>query len=811
MGLQGFSNNSSGGMSPGDPLYSKAYNNLAASSDKAQFGPSANAIFNSTNGGMAIYIEPNRDDEGDPNLEQFQIVIEGFQVMGQDVGLSNIRVVKGEVVWIPVLPQDNLPVPNPLPTNKCVKQTTIKNWYALPTFPIFDDENSTYIGDGGIRVPDIEGIDIGIYVFKSTMLPIDHDPIIIAVPNTQFELTCPVVFPGTPPFTGAVWQAIKVGSAKYQVPPGSPDDTPASWVVTQNFIGSMVFPGGGSGSTAEIPKLPAQLKNVDEGGNASPFQCVITQVNDQRYLQIATGSCTFTQSNMPTIKTGAFSHTKQAWFDKVQICIEGTRTDYNEMWLNEDWDPDPSFSNITMEGGGGYRLADTADPLTLLAFKWDVDTEVEGFEDIPIPQPATKNLPTLALIAQSNPTDFNKIQQDKGPSIYEQTMNIERMEGYSAADTELPGDWGHCHTTWMNPRKIGYNYKAIATLTPVANTFGCFVNIEQVGIPGVCNTVQAINFYGEAASGVAVISAIVPPLAMPTPSVIPFPVVSTFTPVEAILSDELAMFRCLNSIPGLTGNVQVSKGMEGQYFVTFINALQGLPIPLLQVNTSAVTAFQWRFEVVQYHTGDINLETPAQLGMTQLMNKSDQKEEDDPYNKNKDSDPAWKDIVNKAQVLACKDFSGDVTWEGVNILGGETNIDPDFTIAGSCGGGDCEHPFQVRSSIPEGDTESVWTVCYGMVNNQVPTNIEDTFAGDNMYIYLEIPYDSATRSFPASDSVTIGSGASIPDSTIEVSYVAIAQIVDGGKNQLISGSLWGDRIQVGYGETEQAYYYYAQV
>jgi hypothetical protein len=805
MGLEGFSNNASGGMSPGDHLYAKTFNKLATFTDKAQVGPSDGVQFTANNGGVGMYV-PQQIFEQSRLLQQFEIVVEPYQIGNVETGLSIIRVVKGEVVWTPILPQDEVP----LPTDKCVTQTTIKNWFALPTFPIIDDENSLFIGDGGIRVPNAEGLDVAIYVFKSTMLPVDHDPIIIAVPNTGYELTCPVTFPGTSPFPLAVWQAIKVGSAKYEVPEGSEEDAPPQWVITQNFIGSMVFPGSGSSTPVEIPPLPAQLKTVDGGGNSSPFQCVITQVNDQRYLQIATGSCTFTQSNMPTIKSGAFTHTKQAWFQKVQICPEGTRTDYNEMWPNPDFDPEPSFSNITMEGGGGYRLADTADPLTLLAFKWDVDTNVEGFEDIPIAGQTTKNLPTLALIAQSNPTDFNKIQQDKGPSIYENTMNVQKMEGYTAADTELPGDWGHCHTTWMNPRKIGYNYKAIATLSPVANTFGCFVNIEQVGIPGVCNTIQAINFYGDAASGVAVISAIVPPLSMPAASVIPFPVVSTFTPTEAILSDELAMFRCLNSIPGLTGNVQVSKGLEGQYFVTFINALQGLPIPLLTVNTDAVVAFQWRFEVVQYHTGDINLEVQSQLGMTQLMNKDGVTEEDDPYNANKDSDPSWKDIINKSNVTACKDFSGDVTWEGVNIIGGETEVNPDFTIAGSCSNS-CDYPFQVKRQSYVVDETAEFTICTGMVNNVIPANMEDTFILLNGYIYLEVAYDSENRAFPGGVTISKIEDGEVPDSTKDVSHVAIARIVNGVAEQLITGSLWGDRIQVGAGETEKAFYYYAQV
>jgi hypothetical protein len=811
--LTGFNNSAiQGSFASGQPILASELNKLGSAINSAQTMMSNDITFFAGTTG-SCYGLPQQSVEPAPGPQQFQIVIQPYTVGEDTTSFSIIRVVKGEVVWSPKLTTDSI-----LPSNSCTTQTTIENWYALPTFPIIDDENSTYIGDGGIRVPNVALVDIGIFIFKPTLLPIDVDPIIVALPD--YVPSCPVTPPFTPPVAGATWEIVKIGSATYIEP--DPEATPSiagGWQITQNFIGSMTLPGGGGGGgVAPAPPLPAQLKNVDGGGNTSPFQCVITQVNDQRYLQIATGSCTFTQSNMPIIYNGAFSHSKQAWFDKVQICPNGTRTDFNEMWPNTDFDPDPSFSNITMEGGGGYKIDDTADPLTLFAFKWDVDTNVEGFEDIPVPSPATKNLPTLALILQSNPTDFNKIQQDKGPSIYENTMNVQKMTGYTEGDTGLPGDWGHCHTTWMNPRKIGYNYKAIATLTPEPNTFGCFVNIEQVGVPAVCNTIQAINFYGEAASGVAVISAIIPvpptpenptpPLPLPVPSVIPFPVVSLYTPLEVVLSDELAMFRCLNSIPGLTGNVQVSKGLEGQYFVTFINALQGLPVPLLEVDTSGAVAFEWRFQVVQYHTGDINLETPAQLGMTQLMNVEDMTEEDDPFYANKDSDPSWKDIVNKENVIACKDFSGDVTWEGVNILGGETAINPDFTIVGSCSDS-CDHPFQVKRVSYVAEEYGEFSICTGMVNNVIPSNMEDTVLLLNGQIYLSVAYNSSDRIFPG--GITINIDDEVPDSTKDVSYIAIARIVDGQVQQLITGSLWGDRIQVGAGESEQAFYYYAQV
>jgi len=796
MGLEGFSNNASGGMSPGDHLYAKTFNKLATFADKAQVGPSDGVIFTATNGGIGMYIPQQGMESAYSLLQQFQIVVEGYEVAGNTTDFSIIRVVKGEVVWSPKIPQ--LPPPAP-PVVSCTTQTTIENWYALPTFPIIDDDNAIFIGDGGIRVPKVDGVPIGIFIFKATNLPFDVDPIIVATPD--FTPTCPVAFPGTPPVAGAFWEMVKIGSVVYTAPdPEADPPIEGGWEITQNFIGSMTLPGdGGQGVQTN---LPAQLQQGPGGGNAvgSPFECWITTVNGQRYLQIATGTVTYSSSNMPTIKEGAFTHTKQAWFTKVQICPSGMRTNYNEMWPNPSFDPNPSFSNTIMEGGGGYLLSDTQDPIAIYAFKWDADSGLgDGGQFL------TGGLPTLAILADSNSGDINKVTKDCGPSVYQQAMNIQSMTGYKASDTELAGDWGHCHTTWLNPRKVGYNYKLIAAVIPQgAGSSSFYISYEQVGVSSVCNTIQRLTVGGEPSGGSVILSY------LGVASSIPFPVTTIYTPFTIISSDSLALFRTLNAIPLLTGNVQVS-GANGTYYVTFINNMQGQSVELITANTSGMTSFQNRFQVVQYHTGNLDITTPMQMGMTQLMNEPNKTEADDPYNANKDSSPAWNSIINRDDCLACKDFSGDVTTDGVFSVSQFENSNPDFTIANGCTGDACEYPFQVHSAPAEGDTESVWTVCYGMVNNQVPTNIGDTFVGDDMFIYLAVSYDSATKSFPEADGVTISSGASVPASTNAISYIAIAQIVGGGVNQLVSGSLWGDRIQIGHGGTETSQYYYSKV
>lgn len=788
MGLEGFSNNASGGMSPGDHLYAKTFNKLATFADKAQVGPSDGVLFTSNNGGIGMYIPQGVQDNGNGIIQQFQIFVEPYEIAGNTTDFSIIRVVKGEVVWSPKL----LEVPGLPALDACTTQTTIETWFALPEFPIIDDHNSTFIGDGGIRVPKVADVPIGIFIFKATNLPTDIAPIIVAVPD--YVPSCPVVFPGTPPISGAFWEVVKVGSVVYSE--GDPEATPPvapKWTITQNFIGSMTLPGDGKGTSVGQSVLPAQLKTGSTGGNWSPFQCVITQVNGERYLQIATGSVSYSSSNMPLIQTGAFTHTKQAWFNKVQICPSGMRSDYNDIWPSPDFDPDPSFSNNVMEGGGGYKLSDTNDPILIYAFKWDAGSGLgDGGQFL------TNGLPTIGIFAQSNSADINKVEKDCGPSIYEQTMNIQPMTGYKNSDTELVGDWGHCHTTWINPRKVGYNYKAIATVVPSSNTFACFVSTEQVGVPMVCNTIQAISFAGEPSGGSITFSY------GGVPSSVPFQVTDTYTSFAQHLSDEVALFQCLNSIPELTGNVQVSR-YAGIYYVTFVNALQGQTVDELVANTSGVTHFSYHFNVIQYHTGCLDLTTPMQMGMTQLMNVANQTEANDPYNENANSSPAWANIVNRDDCLNCKSFSGDVTTEGVYNMTGATDNNPDFTIINGCTSEDvCEHPFQVHKDGVV-DESATWTVCSGTVNNKEPSNKDDVITLQDGFIWLKCTA-SNSASFPI--EVTIGSGTSVPADSDTAAYILIARITAGESTQLLSGSVWGDRLKVG---NNTATYYYAGI
>lgn len=568
---------------------------------------------------------------------------------------------------------------------------------------------------------------------------------------------------------------------------------------------------GGSAQPTDVNVPPGQLATQTTPPiQLAPWQMVVVNVNGTRYLRIVQGTASYTESNMPAIQTGYQAVTRQALFTKAQICPSGMRT--TSVYPGAGQDPYPL--NKWLEGAnGGFELYDTNNPLTLYAFKWDVAPGSSPFSDSAI---VNTGRPTLAILSGDNTGDYNKINVAAGPSIYEQTTNVQKMSGYDAASTEMAGDWGYCHTTWVNPRKFGYALEAIGTLNPVANTFGCTISTVQVGVPGLTNAVQEIRFTGTGNgfayftfSYVTIVDG--EPVTISQTSTVPFNVDDMYSSLGVVRSDEFALANSLNSIPGLVGNFAVSKAGPGLFYVTFVNKLQQQPMILMTANIGGVTAPSYNFEVVQYATGCIDLTNEGQSGMNQLMDESGKTEADDPYNLNKDGTPPWKDISNRAKVIACDGFSGDVTTDGVYpMFDGEGEF-PSFFLAGSCSAGGCDFPFQVKHDgvVAEEDT---YTVCSGAVNNQIPINITDTLAlAGAGYVWLKIPYDSTNKVFPMADSITVEIGATPPYSDGDYSYVWVAHVNAGVVNQLITGSLWGDRIQLGSGEYASAQYYFAKV
>lgn len=559
------------------------------------------------------------------------------------------------------------------------------------------------------------------------------------------------------------------------------------------------------------PRIPEQLVNAPLSViRPAPFQCRIVSVNGERFLQIAKGSIAYSATNMPIIYDGAFTQLGQAEASKVQICPSGMRQ--ASVYPGVAPENDPTGEDFWwMEDGGGYKIPDTLSVFTLYGFKWDVQPGVPPFEDSAV---VNTGLPTLAIIADSNTTDDAKIQKGTGPSIYENTMNVQKMEGYTAAETDLPGDWGHCHTTWFNPRRFGYNYKVIAQVNALASTaFTASASIVRPAVPVFQNMIQKITFDGNPSGGAVTITC------GGFTSTVPFPVTNFYSATVPVYSNELTLKACLESIvafliPGvetpftMLGNVEVSKYSDNTYYVTFVNQLQGIAVPVLTINTATVTSYEYDLNLIQYHTGTLDLTIQHQFGMSQLMNKAGVTEAEDPYNLNKDGTPAWKDINNRADVIGCTGFSGDVTNDGMQNLNAMTSVKPDYTkVAGCTDEPDSMHPFKVIHEETTGGL-STYSIVSGTVNNVTPGNIASTItvSTSTYEVWVKAPF--AAGVFPATSGFEWNIGTPLPSDTDSEGYIRIATVNGSTVTQYVTGSLWADRIKMG---SATATYYYARI
>jgi len=524
-----------------------------------------------------------------------------------------------------------------------------------------------------------------------------------------------------------------------------------------------------------------------------PFECRIdVDSSGDMLLRIGNGTVSYTKSNMPWVGIGANVNRFQVRYSQLQVVPSGWRKQ-GPLGADLGW----------MELGGGYKITGDGQ-WYLVACYWDA-LESAGEGNFTLPTPLKSGVPFLALI-DAYGTDVDKLFVETGPGLYTNTMNIQKMSGYTSADTEEAWDWGHCHTTYFNPMKLGYDIKIIATIDSspapqaVAQVFVLQTATEYR------NQIQNIYFPVLPKDGFVILSYDGIPSA-------------PFYPASwgSYSSDQNSLFNALQAIPALRGNITVTRTSDKNYYITFINALEATDCPVLVANNSGLQSWEYEYLIDQNHIGNLVLDAGPRFDGTQIMNKPDVTQAEDPYVIQSNNDPSFDKIINRADVMACDNLSGDTNFTA-GIIPIVDNGTPRqvtqrswvYGEANGCTGDTCEYPFQVHSATPDGEV-ATWSICHGMVNNQVPGNIDAPVVLDDGYIFLAIDYDGVTKAFPEPDGVTIGSASIVPVSTKDVSYIAIAQIVGGEVNQLISGSLWGDRIQIGYGPTETAQYYYAKV
>lgn len=183
------------------------------------------------------------------------------------------------------------------------------------------------------------------------------------------------------------------------------------------------------------------------------FEMRTITVDDIARLQIAKGTVSFTQSNMPRVRLGGHNDQRQGWISKVAVFGSGVTVT-------------PAAGDPAWMDGNGYYSFGSAGTYYVTISKFDISQSNDDTESALLNAEA----PWISIFKAGDSLE-SKILSQTGPSEYVNKTNVHKMTGYDAASTGLSGDWGNCHTTWFNPTKWGYSVKLIGIVT-VTNVSG---------------------------------------------------------------------------------------------------------------------------------------------------------------------------------------------------------------------------------------------------------------------------------------------------------------------------------------------------
>jgi hypothetical protein len=536
------------------------------------------------------------------------------------------------------------------------------------------------------------------------------------------------------------------------------------------------------------PDIPTFVDPFVSKPRPLQFQCGVSALpvsgTPSPVLQVAMGSVTYTQSLMPYIKTGPFTDHRQAYMNFAAVLSSGvapvTLADATSPW---------------MLGGGGYALTGTGRWYVTLS-KWDVSA-------------ATALGPLLNLempwvsIVKDGSAQFNTLFVDAGPSLYQNTMNIQKMEGYQEVESsgETLLDWGHCHTTYFNPRFLGNHVRILAVIDSIPAP-PCEVSVVQLRAgSSTANEIQQIIFVGIYKSGTATFT---------------YGAATTTTSFNPGTQSAFDLQQCLNTIPALNGNVIVQQAAPGVFQVEFTNTLRNTNVPTLVPNSS-LTSFSTWYQVSQMHVGSQDIVIPCELNATFLMNKADLTEADDPYYANANSIPPWENISNieAARAASLLTFVPAFATPVINDVVPRAFDTVPLVYSEEAGctdepSPDMDHPFKVKHVETTGGM-STYSIVSGTVNNLTPGNIGDeiTVSTGTYEVWIKVPF--AAGVYPATTGFVWNMGTPVPADTASEGYVRVATVNGATVTQYVTGSLWSDRIQVGAGATLNAFYYYARI
>lgn len=558
--------------------------------------------------------------------------------------------------------------------------------------------------------------------------------------------------PWTPPIADGI--AFGISLPKFPNPPLPPD-----------------IPG--------IPVVPLTARD-----NPLQFQCRTASIagTDTPVIQIAMGSVTYTQSEMPFIKWAPFTDHRQAYMNFVAV-------------KSADVTPAPlaDATSPWMLGGGGYALTGSGRWYVTLS-KWDVKAAaaIGGIVNLETP---------WVSFVKDGSDEFDALFVDTGPSLYENATNVQKMEGYQdvlEGPDETLLDWGYCHTTYFNPRFLGNHVRVLAIIDSIpAVPATATVTVLRNGGATAGNEVQQLTFLGNYKSGTVTLNHSA----------------ATSAPFNPGSQNAYDLQVCLETIPALAGNVFVQSVAPGVYQIEFTNVLRNTNVVPLTVNSALVTFSNW-YQVTQMHVGSQDIVIPCELNATFLMNKEGVTEAEDPYYLNANSTPTpWADISNieTARTAGALAFIPGFSTPVFNDTVPRAFERPAHSYAeeGGCTGDadDNMHPFKVNHVETSGGT-STYSIVSGTVNNVTPGNIDDeiTVSTGEYEVWIKVPYASGV--FPATTGFEWDIGTPVPSDTDGEGYVRVATVDGATVTQYVTGSLWGDRIKLG---TQTATYYYARI
>ena len=531
----------------------------------------------------------------------------------------------------------------------------------------------------------------------------------------------------------------------------------------------------------DIPGIPVVPLTARD--NPLQFQCRTASIagTDTPVIQIAMGSVTYTQSEMPFIKWAPFTDHRQAYMNFVAV-------------KSADVTPAPlaDATSPWMLGGGGYALTGSGRWYVTLS-KWDVKAAaaIGGIVNLETP---------WVSFVKDGSDEFDALFVDSGPSLYQNTTNVQKMEGYQDVESEGETllDWGHCHTTYFNPRFLGNHVRVLAIIDSIpAVPATAAVTVLREGGATAGNEVQLLTFLGNYKSGTVTLNHSA----------------ATSAPFNPGTQNAYDLQVCLETIPALAGNVFVQSVAPGVYQIEFTNVLRNTNVTPLTVNSALVTFSNW-YQVYQMHVGSQDIVIPCELNATFLMNKEGVTEAEDPYYLNANSTPTpWADISNieAARTAGALAFIPAFATPVVNdtVPRAFDTVPLKYSEEGGCTGDadDNMHPFKVNHVETSGGN-STYSIVSGTVNNVVPGNITDeiTVSTGEYEVWIKVPYASGV--FPATTGFEWDLGTPLPSDTDAEGYVRVATVDGATVTQYVTGSLWGDRIKMG---DETATYYYARI